>query len=93
MPEQNYRHHIVNDNPWQNYTIDVDTLTDRNASTAAVTFRTRNADIPVIRATGSAKRSPKDRFHSVAGEQQAVGRALLALGQHLLDEANRVVPE
>lgn len=81
------RHHIVEENPWRTYDITVDSLTDRNAATASVRFHTANRFNPHITATGSSKREPEDRINEYVGEQLAIGRALVSLGQHLIDAA------
>lgn len=78
MPEQSFRHHVVKENPWHSYEVTIDTLSDRNAVTAA-------ASSDGVIATGSAKRAPGDPNFEALGETIAVGRALVALGQHLLD--------
>lgn len=80
-------HHVVEADPWQCYTVTVDALTDRNAAVAAARFHTHNSFNPYVTATGSAKRMPEDRADDVLGEQLAVGRALVSLGQYLINAA------
>lgn len=81
----NNHQHIVSETPYRIYSVDVDTLTDRNAATASVTFHTRSKGS--IHATGSAKRNSGDVYNDVSGEQLAVGRALMHLGKYLADKA------
>ena len=85
--------HIVDSDPWQCYSVLVDALTDRNASVASARFHTHNKFNPYITATGSAKRIPGDRADDVLGEQLAVGRALVSLGQYLIDAADSALDD
>lgn len=82
MPEQSFRHHVVTENPWNCLEVTIDTLSDRNAVTAAARLQGGPT------ATGSAKRAPGDPNFEGLGETIAIGRALIGLGQHLLDCAD-----
>ena len=81
MPEHQrvFRHHVVAEDPAKHFSIELVTLTDRNAVTAAVQFNGRDGN--ELYATGSAKRSPGDPV-SAAGEMLAIGRALMAMGEY-----------
>lgn len=75
-------HYDWNNEPWKCYSVDVDTLSDRNASVAAVKFNdSHHANDYAV--TASAKREPGDQYDSGVGEQLAVGRALEQLGREL----------
>jgi hypothetical protein len=64
--------------PRHAHRIDVDTLTDRNATVAAITFHEEDWSYTV---TGSAKRKPGDKPNANRAEQLAIGRALIQLGK------------
>lgn len=69
--------------PFSAHTIDVDVINDRDGSVAAVTFRmdgTYDGGKTTTR-TGMSKRKPGDKPNKRAGEQLAIGRALVKLGQ------------
>lgn len=91
MSERSLKHHVVEDNPWECYDINVDTLRDRDAVVASVRFQTQLRNAPHITATGSAKRLPGDRHDQHSGELLAIGRALIALGQHFEAAGNERV--
>lgn len=71
--------------PWGLTTVQVDTLTDKNASVAAATIHDDTA--PEWRSTytvtASAKREPGDPYNESVGQQLAIGRALEKLGKDL----------
>lgn len=63
-------------------------MTDRDAVVAAVSLN----DVGIhVKATGSAKREPGETNDTHTGQQLAIGRALIAAGQHLVHEAERQV--
>jgi Domain of unknown function (DUF1876) len=78
-------HHITDSSPWECWTVTVNSLVDVNAAVATARFRTQNRERPYVTATGSAKRMPEDHRNDVVGEQLAIGRALVSLGQYLID--------
>ena len=77
--------HKVTENPLISYKVKVRTLTDRNVSVADIGLHSKNG--LVFRATGSAKRVPGDEFDPGVGDTLAVGRALIALGEGLVSNA------
>lgn len=91
--QRSLRHHVTEDDPAAVYNIRVETLSDRDAAVAAATLLTNNPFNPAVIATGSSKRLPGDPFELAQGEQRAIGRALLALGQSLIDVADAQLPD
>lgn len=61
-------------------------LTDDNATVAAVTLWDRGQSVVF---TGSSKRAPGDVRNENAGQQLALGRALLKLGASLVQAGQR----
>lgn len=82
----------VRTKPWKYHFVQVDTLTDRNAVVAAVTFRPEadpvSGNYDSYTVTDSAKREPGDVNDRTIGEQLAIGRALVKLGRDLQKAAN-----
>jgi len=62
----------------------VETLIDRNAAVARVQFENYVA-------TGSSKREPGDVYDAGLGEQFAIARAFIALGEMMEDDAQQEV--
>lgn len=89
MSEPSLRHHVTHEMPWKSFGIDVDILTDNNAATACVSLHRVYG--PALYATGSSKRSPEDRQIPEIGNTVALGRALIALGQHLTATAEQAL--
>lgn len=86
--ERDQRHYpneetIMTVKPWKSHTIDIDTLTDRDASVAAVTLYPEGTYGDAYTVTGTAKRKPGDKPNASRGEQLAIARALLKLGKDL----------
>jgi hypothetical protein len=67
------------------YEIEIETLVDRNAAVAKVSF-----DGTYV-ATGSSKREPGDTYDFMLGETFAIARALIALGTQMEEDANKEV--
>jgi hypothetical protein len=64
--------------------VTIETLVDRNATVARVEF-----DDYLI--TGSSKRDKGDSYDPFLGEQFAIARALINLGQTMEQDANKIV--
>jgi Domain of unknown function (DUF1876) len=90
--EQVLKHHVTQEDPAHNYDVEVYTLSYRNASVAKVTFYTVEGKEDLY-ATGSSKRVAGDPVRDDIGEQLAVGRALIAMGQYLVGNAEGELPE
>lgn len=80
-------HHISEVNPSIGYSVDIDVLQDRNATVTSAKFVVDRADYPEFWATGSAKLEPGDNADYNTAATLSIGRALVTLGQYLIDNA------
>lgn len=79
--------------PWlqPKYWISTEIIVDRNATAARVMLCNSNGGQELITATGSAKREQGDRHDECIARNKALGRALVTLGQGLIDDSDRAV--
>jgi hypothetical protein len=80
-------HHISEVKPILRYGVDLTVLQDRNASVASAKFINTKPGFPEFWATGSAKLEPGDTADYDTAATLSIGRALVTLGQYLIDNA------
>jgi hypothetical protein len=81
------RHHISDVNPNLSYSVGINVIQDRNATVASAQFVNLDGLAEFFWATGSAKLEPGDTADFDVAATLAIGRALVTLGQYLIDNA------
>jgi hypothetical protein len=80
------RHEVTLTNPVKAVPLDVTVVTGRNSAVAAVDLY-YSPTMEMLHATGESKRLPGDPFDGEIGSDLALGRALVNLGNALVNAA------